>query len=325
MRSLLVILALVIAVGSSILGCAHPDPKLRRFADRYRAPAKIEFYGEEVVIPVKRGSQGHLFVEAEIGDAIHMLLVDTGAPRFELDPFLIKRHQLSVRSIEMEVKDSDEKHWQVGILPELSLSSAQVLETSVLFNNWRETPLGRDFAASTGRTVDGALGGPLLEKLRMQIDYRDNQAIMGNSKVPDATWTVRLIKRDMGRIYVKIHIADTAYWVLVDTGASNTTLDASLMARHGFRLAGSQAHALWGNRERTTLIGAVPSLRIGPVTVTESLIHFADLSGTFDETERRHAGRPVLGFLGGDLLSALGACIDYGRGRLYLRRPEQAQ
>ena len=131
---------------------------------------------------------------------------------------------------------------------------------------------------------------------------------------------VPLERNAVGHFQMRGSMSGLPALFLLDTGASHTVLACRRLAAFGLRQRktaqkagglGTTVQAVFRARARSLALGSV---EIGPRTVNAiDLSHVnAALTG--------HRSEAVDGVVGGDLLSALAAVIDYTGGVLYLKR-----
>jgi predicted aspartyl protease len=111
---------------------------------------------------------------------------------------------------------------------------------------------------------------------------------------------------------------DTLYAVL-DTGASRSVFDKTLMEKHIEELVDNQeTQAATIFSSATTLQGIIPKLKIGKLQLKNYETVAIDLQSV-TETYLQLGHPPIAGIIGGDILMKFGAKIDYRKNvmRLY--------
>lgn len=107
-------------------------------------------------------------------------------------------------------------------------------------------------------------------------------------------------------------------WLLLDTGANRTALDAGFAARSGLPvLAGSRVEGTAGVIEAGGT--RVEDLRLGELALPAIEPTTSDLSGL-----QGPGGEPAAGILGSDALASLVVTLDFTRGRIAIAPPSEA-
>lgn len=114
-------------------------------------------------------------------------------------------------------------------------------------------------------------------------------------------------------ILVEIVVFDKKLFAVVDTGASRSVFDKSLMANHIQQLEiceEQQATTIFSSS--STLAGIIPNLQIGKLKLTNYEAIALDLQGVSDTYIQ--LGQPsIAGIIGGDILVQHQCKIDYKR------------
>lgn len=107
-------------------------------------------------------------------------------------------------------------------------------------------------------------------------------------------------------------------WLLMDTGANRSALDAGFAARSGLPvLAGSQVEGTAGVIEAGGT--RVEDLRLGDLALPTIEPTTSDLSGL-----QGPGGEAAVGILGSDALAGLVVTLDFAHGRIAVARPSEA-
>ena len=136
---------------------------------------------------------------------------------------------------------------------------------------------------------------------------------------------VALAMRDsgIGHLYARATIDGREVDVLIDTGASNTVVDATLARTLGLKLKPSpMAGAGVGDSRVAADIVEGADVRVGGVPVG-GMVYTMDLTQLGVALRARGVEPPSL-ILGGDAMRALHAVLVYHENRLYLRRDAAA-
>ncbi|MDP9080642.1 MAG: aspartyl protease family protein [Bacteroidota bacterium] len=121
---------------------------------------------------------------------------------------------------------------------------------------------------------------------------------------------------------VKIRVFGKKFVVVLDTGASKTAFDQTML------LQASESAVLTTSERLSTGLGTnsmesstavITDMRIGKLFIDEFEVAVLDLS-TINIAYRQLSHPEVLGVLGGDLLMKYKAVIDYGKGKLVMKK-----
>jgi predicted aspartyl protease len=120
---------------------------------------------------------------------------------------------------------------------------------------------------------------------------------------------------------VKISVFGKKFIVVLDTGASKTAFDQTMLLRayeHAILTISDRLSTGLGtnNMESSTIL--INDLYIGKLLINEFEVAVLDLS-TINIAYSQLGHPEVLGVLGGDLLMKYKAVIDYGKGKMILR------
>ena len=122
----------------------------------------------------------------------------------------------------------------------------------------------------------------------------------------------------VGFVRARIGEAGEPVWLLLDTGANRSALDAAFAARAGLPvLAGSRVEGSAGVIEAGGT--RVEDLRLGGLTLPVIEPTTSDLSGL-----QGPGGEPAVGILGSDALSGLVVVLDFAGGRIAVAAPSEA-
>lgn len=122
----------------------------------------------------------------------------------------------------------------------------------------------------------------------------------------------------VGFVRARIGADGEPVWLLLDTGANRSALDAGFARRAGLPvLAGSRVEGTAGVIEAGGT--RVEDLRLGDLTLPVIEPTTSDLSGL-----RGPGGEPAVGILGSDALAGLVVTLDFARGRIAVAPPSEA-
>ncbi|GLS02069.1 hypothetical protein GCM10007859_20890 [Brevundimonas denitrificans] len=122
----------------------------------------------------------------------------------------------------------------------------------------------------------------------------------------------------VGFVRARIGPAGEPVWLLLDTGANRSALDAGFAARSGLpALAGSQVEGTAGVIEAGGT--RIEDLRVGGLVLPTIEPTTSDLSGL-----QGLGGEPAVGILGSDALAGLVVTLDFAHGRIAIAPPSEA-
>ena len=132
--------------------------------------------------------------------------------------------------------------------------------------------------------------------------------------------TIRL-QPDGFHILVEIELLRTKFNMVVDTGASKTVLDKETLLASGIDPATLQNTDVLstglGTNTMESFFVHIPELRINDWHIKNYDFAVLDLS-SINNAYRQMKLQPVVGVLGGDILQAYGAVIDYKKSIMQL-------
>ena len=131
---------------------------------------------------------------------------------------------------------------------------------------------------------------------------------------PEGTDSARLPARvEAGRIYVRLHIAGRGLDFLLDSGASNITIDGDVARELGLPRYGRTRQTVAGTFIAERAIAS--DVTVGPLVAQDLVMHTGPLA------HREGSHTRVVGLLGYDFIAALGLRIDYANGTVDAFRP----
>ncbi|MDQ8054214.1 MAG: aspartyl protease family protein [Pedobacter sp.] len=119
------------------------------------------------------------------------------------------------------------------------------------------------------------------------------------------------LQDDGFHLLVEIVVFGESAYAVVDTGASRSVFDKTLMGRHIEELIENeenQAATIFSTS--TTLHGTIPKLKIGKLTLKNYAAVALDLQSVID-TYLQLGHPPIAAIIGGDILMNFKAKIDY--------------
>lgn len=117
-----------------------------------------------------------------------------------------------------------------------------------------------------------------------------------------------------------IRLFNRTYTVVLDTGASKTAFDKTLLQEHddALILASDKLSTGLGTNDMESFTAIIPNLHVGGLHIQNIQVAVLDLS-TINIAYRQLDHPEVLGVLGGDILMKHKAVIDYGKRELRLK------
>lgn len=122
-------------------------------------------------------------------------------------------------------------------------------------------------------------------------------------------------------LLVEVKIGRTRYKVVLDTGASKTVFDQTMLTKANADIVIESTDRLsagLGTLSMASYTAILPIFRIGRLHLPNFEVAVLDLS-TINQAYAQLNHPEVLGVLGGDILMQYDAVIDYGKTKLRLR------
>lgn len=122
-------------------------------------------------------------------------------------------------------------------------------------------------------------------------------------------------------LLVEVKIGRTRYKVVLDTGASKTVFDQTMLTKANADIVIESTDRLsagLGTLSMASYTAILPVFKIGRLTLPNFEVAVLDLS-TINQAYAQLNHPEVLGVLGGDILMQYDAVIDYGKRKLRLR------
>lgn len=181
-------------------------------------------------------------------------------------------------------------------------------------------------------TAVGLFPGHVLERYHVVFDYpaRKFTLAAAGSVKPRGTALQTPVRRQNGFARLTVEIGGQSHGFLLDTGASFTMISRKALeawstgpARWA-RVDGAVGPANMGARsDAEALMVRVPELRLGGLAVTDAGA-VSRQEGTFERSMSRMMTEPIVGAIGGNVLSQFRVEIDYAAGVTYLEHAEAA-
>jgi len=118
---------------------------------------------------------------------------------------------------------------------------------------------------------------------------------------------------------VDISLFGKSFTVVLDTGASRTAFDHTVISRENIEIKASDSVSTGlGTTTMTSYTAIIHDLKIGQLNIDEFEVAVLDLS-TINMAYSQLNHPEVLGVLGGDILMKYKAVVDYGQRSLILQ------
>lgn len=124
---------------------------------------------------------------------------------------------------------------------------------------------------------------------------------------------------------VEVILFKKAYTLVLDTGASKTAFDQTMLSQASQAtsiLASDRLSTGLGTNTMESFTAIISGMKIGRLKVVDFEVAVLDLS-TINIAYQQMGHPEVLGVLGGDILMKYQAVIDYGKQVLKLKKPDK--
>lgn len=277
------------------------------------------------IIPLQQTSEGHLEIQASINGVQGTFIVDTGATGTVIDlnqlaKFGLQKNDEPMVGIRSGDKDSGTIETFTVDLKSFSVSGHKVNISRVYTNNAAEQfeanivgLIGQDALTELGALLD--LNIP---RLLIPESPEDLKKLLGDSQAPEYE-TIQLQRSDMGFSFVDITLNHHKLRLLVDSGASETVMDQSVLLQLGF--------ALDQHPTAKSIVAEGIELPMTVLSGTTITLGKAQLKGDFFasdfsalmQTINQDQQRLFVGVLGNKQLVELGSIIDLSTRKLYIK------
>jgi hypothetical protein len=129
------------------------------------------------------------------------------------------------------------------------------------------------------------------------------------------------LQDDGYHLLVEVKIGRKRYKVVLDTGASKTVFDQTMLAQAHTNVnvqSTDRLSAGLGTLTMQSFTAVLPELKIGRLKLPDFEVAVLDLS-TINQAYAQLNHPQVLGVLGGDILMRYNAVIDYGKQKMSLK------
>ena len=277
------------------------------------------------IIPLQQTADGHLEIQATINEVQGTFILDTGATGTLIDlnqlaKFGLQKNDESMVGIRSGDQDSGTIETFTVEVKSFSINGHKININSIYAN---------DTSGQFEPSVVGLIGQDALTKLEALLDLKvprllipetpeDLEELLGDSQTPKYE-TIQIQRSDMGFSFVDITLNQHELRLLVDSGASETVLDQSVLTQLGFTLG-----------QHPTAKSIVAEGIELPMTVLRgSTIHLgkAQLKGDFFasdfsalmQTINQDQQRLFVGVLGNKQLVELNSIVDLSKRKLYIK------
>ena len=183
---------------------------------------------------------------------------------------------------------------------------------------------------SGARSTEGLLGIDFLNKHQGVIDCFRQELYLKDPRAPSVSAALgsglraggckegEIVPTSQGML-VPITLNNRAGWLVIDTGAPYTLVDEASVNGLGMPRASTRGKGMGdiGGQARAVDMAYFKELLIGGFSVPVQAIGVADIRQ--GAAPRMHAGKPVFGYLGQELLGFYAGVIDCRSLKLYLR------
>ena len=315
----LVVFAILLVAAEGVEAKSKPAPR----PGSTRSAPKLE------ALPLVRSRQNHLIVRAFINNKPALLMVDTGSPGTIIASRRRQHFQLTGASPDLNLPKQilvNGVFNNIAIARSVRLGALNIIDVPVVV-----TDLGGSRHASRllhEQEVDGILGADVLFATRAILDCQQKVLIMnieeGTGNIPASEMSefrsMPMFVSEGLNSYVNSSVNGTPGRLLVDTGAFATILDRSFIRQikipmHQTGLVSASINL----KESGVHVARIRRLTVGSVDFAGQLVGVSDLKGLL-RPQAGESAPPVVGLLGGEILSRYHGVIDFGRRTLYLKR-----
>jgi predicted aspartyl protease len=172
-------IAILLALTFACFGCqsANDDDMARQ---RYSRPPTVTMKAPQVVLQLRSGDFGRIYLPARIGNSGVLLMVDTGAT-----PTIVDEQVLRGEKIEMIQAPEGVLYGGGGAskgfvarIPKLDLGGCSLDDMPVFATNYEEW--NRRESAVQKVVIGGILGSEVLKLLNARIDYQAGTLVIQN-------------------------------------------------------------------------------------------------------------------------------------------------
>jgi hypothetical protein len=180
-----------------------------------------------------------------------------------------------------------------------------------------------------GVNAEGLFPGHILQRYHVVFDYPGRKFTLArpNSLKPRGIRIESPVNQQSGFPRIEAQIGGETHGFLLDTGASYTMISQELLEQWAGKNASWQkATGAYGNAnmglgqmEAKALMLRIPELQLANFHL-QSIAAVSRPKGTFENYMSKMMASPIMGAIGGNLLSAFRIEIDYANGATYLEK-----
>src|SRR5262249_25563370 len=184
-------------------------------------------------------------------------------------------------------------------------------------------------SVSPGVEAEGMLPGHILKRYHVIFDYPGKQFTLAKpgSIKPRGTRMASPVNDRSGFPRIEAQIGGETFGFLLDTGASFTMISQELMNRWVTEHSDWQhttgafaaANMIGSPMEAKALMVRIPQISLADVKL-ESVAAVSRPKGTFENYMSKMMAAPIVGAIGGNVLSAFRIEIDYANGATYFEK-----
>lgn len=295
---------------------------------------------------LERRFGNHLFVPVSINNQRAALAIDTGAPVTVIDKNSAGTFGLKVEPTSISVGGAFGRKWErYGQATAKTIAMGNCMLTNVrvaladessLNPDLSGTETGSHLGSKTGRMahINGLLGTQEMHQFGMIIDCtRQMLYVNPNGPTPAVSQKVaefltargftRVPMRENARGHLDVPGALNGHAVrlIVDTGASVTTIDKRAAMQAGIGIIGTPfAASAAGGKLQAVGNATVKQLKVGDFVISNAAVDVVTVTAAVSQAT--NAEQANAGFVGAEYLGFNFAVIDVGGMALYLRHPD---
>jgi predicted aspartyl protease len=180
-----------------------------------------------------------------------------------------------------------------------------------------------------GVNAEGLFPGHILKRYHVVFDYPGRKFTLAkpNSLKPRGLRLNSPVNQQSGFPRIEAQIGGETYGFLLDTGASFTMISQELLEQWAGKNSSWQkttgaygnANMGLGQMEAKALMLRIPALQLANIQM-QGIAAVSRPKGTFENYMSKMMAAPIIGAIGGNLLSAFRIEIDYANGATYLEK-----
>jgi clan AA aspartic protease (TIGR02281 family) len=290
----------------------------------------ISFYplisqAETLTLPLVKTSDGHYQIPATINGISATFVLDTGATGTVIDSNKLSLFGINIKADKFEgVQLGSNESGKVEVWPiridTFYIGSKKVNINDIYANNMKDQfddtvagIIGHDAIAAIGALID------IKSALLIIPDNINIPLVMLGDKPISEYQHLTIQTSDMGFSFVDAILGSYPVRLIVDSGASETVLDLSMLKRLGFKVnAHPTAKTILPNGvEEAMSVLQDTRLRLGESILSDDF--FASDFSALMQAINQEQQRPFVGILGNKQLLELHAVIDLAHALIYIK------